>query len=210
MGKASFHCCSPVPVFANICSSQTQGWLLAQSTATAGLQWGGEQPRTATQEFLSCSGLSKADHITFCFSTPPNILANLLTGKILCRWTWDLVVQVLAIPMRQWGQVKPSEIYIYTWKLLAILLFFSPETAPLPQPWETHAHAHRDTEKQSIDTLRKPLIPCRASRILIISIIIELDKIHLTCRMLGSVGDAMPHFTSITTCSKVVVSNSIW
>lgn len=70
-------------------------------------------------------------------------------------------------------------------------------------------HTHTDTEKQSIDTLREPLTACRAPRILIISIIIELDKIHLTFRMLGSAGDAMPHFTSITTCSKVVVSNPI-
>lgn len=68
-------------------------------------------------------------------------------------------------------------------------------------------HAH--TEKQSIDTLRKPVIPCCAPRILIISIIIELDIIHLTFSVPGSAGDAMPHFTSITTYSKVVVSNSI-
>lgn len=52
---------------------------------------------------------------------------------------------------------------------------------------------------QSIDTLRKPVMACCASWILIISIIIELDVIHLTLAKPGSAGAVMPHFTSITT-----------
>lgn len=209
MGKASCHCCSLMPVFANIRS--VQSWLLAQSTATAALHRSEGMAQNCNTGILVLLWSQPSRSQNILLFNPTNHTGKFSScSKILCQWTWGFVVQVPAIPMRQWGQVQPSEIYIYTWKLSVILLFSSPETAPLPQPWETHAHTHRGTEEQSIDTLRQPLTPCRAPRILIISIIIELDKIHLTFRMLGSAGDAMPHFTSITTCSKVVVSNSIW